>query len=77
MKARRAWLIGAVVVVAAGIGIFVSARASRPTPVQYDTVRIDQGRIVARVTATGKDHMAVATHAKNSSGTDQTLSRHG
>jgi HlyD family secretion protein len=53
MKAKRAWLIGLVVVLAVGIGVFVSARAGRKPVTQYETVTVDRGSIVARVTATG------------------------
>jgi HlyD family secretion protein len=53
MKAQKAWLIGLVVALAIGIGVFVKARAGRKPVVQYDTVTADRGSIVARVTATG------------------------
>jgi HlyD family secretion protein len=54
MKAARAWLIGALVLVAVAIGVFFIVRAVGKKPVvKYETVKVDQGRIVARVTATG------------------------
>jgi HlyD family secretion protein len=53
MKAARAWLIGALVLVALAIGGFYVVRATKKTVVKYETVKVDQGRIVARVTATG------------------------
>ena len=53
MKAARAWLIGALVLVAIAIGAFVTIRANRKPAIKYETVKVDQGRIVARVTATG------------------------
>ena len=53
MKSARVWFVGALIVVAIGIGVFVSARAGKKPPVQYETVKVDQGRITAKVTATG------------------------
>jgi len=53
MKAAKAWIIGGVVVLAIAIGIFAWARAGKRQPPRYETVNVDQGRIVARVTATG------------------------
>ncbi len=53
MKARSAWLIGIVALVAIGVGAFVFARSrQRPEP-KYETVKVDRGRITSRVTATG------------------------
>src|SRR4051795_5449796 len=53
MKSARVWFVGVLIVVAIGIGVFVSARAGKKPPVQYETVKVDQGRITAKVTATG------------------------
>jgi HlyD family secretion protein len=53
MKAKKAWLLAVIVAVAVAAGLFVSARAGRRPATTYDTVTVDRGRIVARVTATG------------------------
>ena len=53
MKAARAWIIGAVALAAAGGGGFAWTRNAKPPAPKYETVKVDQGRIVARVTATG------------------------
>ncbi|HMI82778.1 MAG TPA: efflux RND transporter periplasmic adaptor subunit [Polyangiaceae bacterium] len=53
MKAARAWIIGAVALAAAGVGGFAWTRNAKPPEPKYETVKVDQGRIVARVTATG------------------------
>jgi len=53
MKAARAWIIGAVALAAAGAGGYAWTRNAKPSPPKFETVKVDQGRIVARVTATG------------------------
>src|SRR5437016_1293158 len=53
MKAARAWLIGAIALIAVGIGVFVYARSNKKVEPKYETVKVDRGRITARVTATG------------------------
>jgi HlyD family secretion protein len=53
MKAARAWIIGAVALAAAGAGGFAWTRNAKPPAPKYETVNVDQGRLVARVTATG------------------------
>ena len=53
MKARRAWLIGVLVLIAAGIVAVAWSRSAKAPSVKYETVQVDKGRIVARVTATG------------------------
>jgi HlyD family secretion protein len=53
MKVARASLIGVLVLAAAGIGAFVWTRNAKPPGPKFETVKVDQGRIVARVTATG------------------------
>ena len=53
MKAARAWIIGALALAAAGAGAFAWTRNAKPAAPKYETVKVDQGRIVARVTATG------------------------
>src|SRR6185295_15888245 len=35
------------------VGLFLWARAGKKTPASFETVKVDRGRIVARVTATG------------------------
>jgi HlyD family secretion protein len=52
MKAR-AWLIVLVVLGAAAIAAVAWTRNAKPTGPKFETVKVDQGRIVARVTATG------------------------
>src|SRR5206468_507104 len=47
------WIIAIVVVVCGGSGYVVYGRAHRKPAVTYDTAKVDRGRIVARVTATG------------------------
>ena len=53
MKAARAWLIGIIAIAAIGVGVYVSARAGKKPVQKYETVKVDRGRITARVTATG------------------------
>jgi HlyD family secretion protein len=54
MKAARAWLIGIIAIAAiAGVGVYVWARAGKKPVQKYETVKVDRGRITARVTATG------------------------
>jgi HlyD family secretion protein len=53
MKGAKVWIIGAVALAAAGAGGFVWTRNAKPPAARYETVKVDQGRIVARVTATG------------------------
>src|SRR5262250_2612687 len=53
MKAARVWIIAGFILVAIAIGAFFATRAGKQKPPAYDTVRVDRGRIVARVTATG------------------------
>jgi HlyD family secretion protein len=53
MKAKKAALIALVAVVVIGVGVLVTARANRKPVTEYDTVPVDRGNIVARVTATG------------------------
>src|SRR5947207_373700 len=53
MKAAKAWVIGGIALLAVAIGLFAWSRASKKTPPSYETVKVDRGRIVARVTATG------------------------
>jgi len=52
MKAK-VWIVAVIVAVAVAIGVFVTARANRRPVTRYETVGVDRGRIVARVTATG------------------------
>ena len=53
MKATKTLVIGALALAAAGAGAFAWTRNSKPAAPKYETVKADQGRIVARVTATG------------------------
>src|SRR5690242_2777614 len=53
MKAARALIIGAIALTAAGGGVFAWTRNAKPAAPKFETVKVDQGRIVARVTATG------------------------
>jgi HlyD family secretion protein len=53
MKAAKTWIIVALVLIAAGAGAFAWSRNAKPAAPKYETVKVDQGRIVARVTATG------------------------
>jgi HlyD family secretion protein len=54
MKAARAWLIGIIAIAAiAGVGVYVWGRAGKKPVQKYETVKVDRGRITARVTATG------------------------
>jgi HlyD family secretion protein len=53
MKLARASLIGVIALAAAGVGAFVWTRNAKPPAPKFETVKVDQGRIVARVTATG------------------------
>ncbi|HMJ57261.1 MAG TPA: efflux RND transporter periplasmic adaptor subunit [Polyangiaceae bacterium] len=53
MKAARTWIIVAVALVAMGAGAFAWTRNAKPPAPRYETVKLEQGRIVARVTATG------------------------
>jgi HlyD family secretion protein len=53
MKAAKTLVIGALALAAAGAGAFAWTRNAKPTAPKYETVKADQGRIVARVTATG------------------------
>jgi HlyD family secretion protein len=53
MKARRAWLIGVIALVAIAAGVFAWTRSGKKQPPKYETVKADRGRITARVTATG------------------------
>jgi HlyD family secretion protein len=53
MKAARAWIISAVALAAAGASGYAWTRNAKPVAPRYQTVKVDQGRIVARVTATG------------------------
>jgi HlyD family secretion protein len=53
MKAAKTWLIVFVVLGAAAFGVLAWTRNAKPTGPKYETVKVDQGRIVARVTATG------------------------
>lgn len=53
MNAARGWLIGALILVAGAIGAFAWMRNAKPPAPKYETVNVDQGRLVARVTATG------------------------
>ena len=52
-KAATAWVVGGLAVLAIAVGIWAWLRSRKPQPPQYETVKVDQGRIVARVTATG------------------------
>src|SRR5205085_1557365 len=53
MRSRTRWLIALIVMVAAAVGVIGYARSRRKPEVKYETVKVDRGRIVARVTATG------------------------
>jgi HlyD family secretion protein len=53
MKAAKTWIIGALTLAAAGGGAYAWTRNAKPAAPKYETVKVDQGRIVARVTATG------------------------
>jgi HlyD family secretion protein len=53
MKTAKAWIIGAVALAVAGAGGFAWTRNAQPQGPKYETVKVDRGRIVARVTATG------------------------
>jgi HlyD family secretion protein len=53
MKARKAWLAVVVIALAAAGGFFIWTRAHKREPPRYETVKVDRGRIQARVTATG------------------------
>jgi HlyD family secretion protein len=53
MKAARVWLIVLVVLGAAAFGAVAWTRNAKPAAPKFETVKVDQGRIVARVTATG------------------------
>jgi len=52
-KARWFWIVAGVVVLVASGGWLQIRKAHADSEVHYDTVQIDRGRIVARVTATG------------------------
>jgi len=52
-KKKIVWLLVAVVVIAASVGWIQVARARSRKRVSYETVKVDRGRIVAQVTATG------------------------
>jgi HlyD family secretion protein len=52
-KKKIAWLLAAVVLIAVLIGWFQSSKARSRKNVRYETVKVDKGRIVAQVTATG------------------------
>src|SRR5687767_15973430 len=53
MKAAKTWIVVALLLIAAAAGAFAWTRNAKPAPPKYETVKVDQGRIVARVTATG------------------------
>ena len=52
-KKKIVWLLAAVVVIAVAVGWIQVARARSRKRVSYETVKVDRGRIVAQVTATG------------------------
>ena len=52
-KKKIVWLVAAVVVIAVAVGWIQVARARSRKQVSYETVKVDRGRIVAKVTATG------------------------
>src|SRR5262249_8118960 len=53
MRRRNWWIFIIVVLVAGGSGFVVYRRMHKKPAVTYDTAKVDRGRIVARVTATG------------------------
>src|SRR4051795_10494376 len=53
MKAARAWLIAVLALFAIGGAVFAYARSNKRPETKYETVKVDRGRITARVTATG------------------------
>ncbi len=52
-KRRKVIIAAAALAVLAALGIWRWRAASRSGPVQYETARVDRGRVVAKVTATG------------------------
>jgi len=53
MSPRFKWILIAILGAAVGVGVIGYARSRRKPETHFDTVKIDRGRIVARVTATG------------------------
>src|SRR5271169_6392554 len=52
-KKKIAWLLAAAVLIAVSVGWIQMAKARSRKRVRYETVKVDRGRIVAQVTATG------------------------
>jgi HlyD family secretion protein len=53
MKAKTIAVIACIVAIVGAAGAFAWTRATRRAPTEYETVTVDRGRIIARVTATG------------------------
>ena len=53
MSPRLRWIVIAVLAAAIGVGVLGYARSRLKQDVHFETVKVDRGRIVARVTATG------------------------
>src|ERR1017187_1874649 len=52
-KKKIAWLLAAAVLIAVSVGWIQMAKARSRKQVRFETVKVDRGRIVAQVTATG------------------------
>jgi HlyD family secretion protein len=53
LKRIGSWIVGVLVLAAAGYAVYHYQFAKPESPLQYETAKVDRGSIVARVTATG------------------------
>jgi HlyD family secretion protein len=53
MKRYKKWIVLAVALVVVAAGVVLYVRSRKPVPITYDTVKVERGRVVARITATG------------------------
>jgi HlyD family secretion protein len=53
MRARTRWIVALTVLIGAAVGVLGYARSRRKPDVHYETVKVDRGPIIAKVTATG------------------------